>query len=87
MSDYYLRAESEAAMNASLLAAGLVDHDGNAMPGIDISVIGIVRKDGIAIPGWHVNIRSATGLLESQVSELPVIPVPAAPVRMWFDHA
>ena len=98
MSDYYLRATDEAAMNAALLAAAVTHREGNPYPGMELSVIGKISKptghvdaDGFPVygelPGWHVNLRVRGELLESQVAELPVIPVPAAPVRMWFDHA
>ena len=87
MSDYYLRATDEAAMNAALNAAAVIDSDGNPFPGMELSVIGVIAEDGQAIPGWHVNLRSRVELLDSQVAELPVIDKPRNPVRVWFDHA
>jgi hypothetical protein len=87
MSDYYLRATDEAAMNAALVASAVIDGDGNPFPGMELSVIGVIAKDGQAIPGWHVNLRSRVELLDSQVAELPVIDPPQNPVRVWFDHA
>jgi hypothetical protein len=87
MSDYYLRATDEAAMNAALLAAAVINSEGNPYPGMELSVIGKIVKDEQALPGWHVNLRTTVELLDSQVAELPVIDPPHNPVRVWFDHA
>jgi hypothetical protein len=87
MSDYYLRATDEAAMNAALNAAAVIDSEGNPFPGMELSVIGRIVKDEEAIPGWHVNLRTTVKLLDSQVEELPTIDPPQNPVRVWFDHA
>lgn len=86
MIDYYLRATDEAAMNAALNAAAVVDGEGNPFPGIELSVIGEITKDGKRVPGWHVNMRVANDLLGAQVAELPIIDPPQNPVRMWFDR-
>jgi hypothetical protein len=86
MIDYYLRATDEAAMNAALSAAAVVDGEGNPFSGIELSVIGEITKDGKRVPGWHVNMRAAGGLLGSQLAELPIIDPPQNPVRMWFDR-
>jgi hypothetical protein len=85
MSDYYLRATDEAAMNAALNAAAVIDSEGNPFPGMDISVIGVIVKDEQALPGWHANLRTTVDLLDSQIEELPVIDPPKHPVRLWFD--
>jgi hypothetical protein len=98
MSDYYLRATDEAAMNAALNAAAVIDSEGNPFPGMDLSVIGVIEKptgqidaDGYPVtqplPGFHVNLRTTVELLDSQVEELPTIDPPQNPVRVWFDHA
>jgi hypothetical protein len=87
MSDYYLRATDEAAMNAALNAAAVIDSEGNPFPGMELSIIGRIVKDEEALPGWHVNLRTTVELLDSQVEELPTIDPPQNPVRVWFDHA
>jgi hypothetical protein len=85
MSDYYLRATDEAAMNAALNAAAVIDSEGNPFPGMEVSIIGGIVKDGQALPGWHANLRTTVELLDSQIDELPVIDPPKHPVRVWFD--
>lgn len=96
MSDYYLRATDEAAMNAALLAAAVINSEGNPYPGMELSVIGKIAKptgqvdaEGSPIygelPGFHVNLRTTVDLLDSQVAELPAIAKPNNPVRVWFD--
>lgn len=85
MSDHYLRATDEDAMNAALLAAAVIDSEGNPYPGMELSVIGTIVKDEQALPGWHVNLRTRDELLDSQMAELPLIGPPQNPVRVWFD--
>ena len=85
MSDYYLRATDEAAMNAALLAAAVINSEGNPYPGMELSVIGKIVKDEQELPGFHVNLRTTVDLLDSQIAELPAIDKPNNPVRMWFD--
>jgi hypothetical protein len=85
MSDYYLRATDEAAMNAALNAAAVIDSEGNPFPGMELSVIGRIVKDEQALPGWHANLRVREELLPSQLAELPLIESPRHPVRVWFD--
>ena len=86
MSDHYLRASDEATMNDALRAAEVINEDGSPFPGMELSVIGEITKDGKRVPGWHVNLRAAGGLLDSQISKLPIIDPPQNPVRMWFDR-
>lgn len=85
MSDYYLRATDEAAMNAALLAAAVINSEGNPYPGMELSVIGKIVKDEQELPGWHINLRVTGELLDAQVAELPAIAKPNNPVRVWFD--
>ena len=97
MSDYYLKAETEAAMNTALVAAGLAYvEDGTLHPApfVSLDVIGPITRvtgydeDGEPIvqeyPEWHVNVRCA-GLTEEQEAELAglVIVPPETPFRVW----
>ena len=98
MSDYYLKAETEAAMNAALVAAGLAyEKDGTLFPApyVSLDVIGpITRVIGYdeagepivqEYPEWHVNVR-CSGLTEEQEAELAglVIVPPETPFRVWM---
>ena len=85
MSDYYLRATDEAAMNAALLAAAVTNSEGNLYPGMELSVIGTIVRDEVALPGYHANLRTTVDLLDAQLAELPTIDPPNNPVRVWFD--
>ena len=95
MSDYYLKAETEAAMNAALVAAGLAYVEDDALipaPYVSLDVIGpIVKWDysveppvEINYPEWHVNVRCG-GLTEEQEAKLDglVIVPPEQPFRVW----
>lgn len=66
--DYFLQATDEPTMNAALIAAGVMDDEGNPITGHVIDVIGtwFERTGGsdeepvmTHLPGWHVNVRSA----------------------------
>ena len=98
MSDYYLKAADEAAMNAALVAAGLAYVEDDALipaPYVSLDVIGpITRVTGYdeagepivqEYPEWHVNVRCA-GLTEEQEAELDglVIVPPETPFRVWM---
>lgn len=93
--DRYLRAATEADMNAALIDAGLAyDNEGALTPafGVSLDVIGpIVKWDysvdppvEITYPEWHVNVRSYD-ITEAQLAQLqPVIIVPPElPYRVW----
>jgi hypothetical protein len=95
MTDLYLKAATEAAMNAVLIEAGLAyDDNGVLTPASDVSldVIGsIVKWDysvkppvEIVYPEWHVNVRSFD-LTEEQIAQLQPVTVtpPQQPFRVW----
>ena len=95
MTDLYLKAPDEAAMNAALVAAGLAYVEDDALipaPYDSIDVIGpIVKWDysveppvEINYPEWHVNVRSYD-LTEEQLAALePVMIIPPEqPFRVW----
>ena len=87
MSDYMLRTDNYAAMEAALFAVGLVV-DGTDMygvatvipiSGISIDHIGAIPPktdiDGNPVspgdPRWHTNIRAVIELTEQQITALP----------------
>jgi hypothetical protein len=93
--DLYLKAATEADMNAALIAAGLAyEEDGTLVPApfVSLDVIGpIVKMDysveppvEIDYPEWHVNVRSYD-LTEEQLAELTdvIIIPPELPFRVW----
>ena len=95
MTDLYLKAPDEAAMNAALVAAGLAYVEDDALtpaPYVSLDVIGpIVKWDysveppvEINYPEWHVNVRSYD-LTEEQLAALePVMIIPPEqPFRVW----
>lgn len=94
MIDLYLRAATEAAMNAALIDAGLaVEQDGLMQPaeGVALDVIGtIIRIIGEdengepvteAVEGWHVNVRTTKAQVEGLAQFL--IEEPDQPYRVW----
>jgi len=97
MIDLYLKADTEADMNAALISAGLAyEEDGalHAAFGTSLDVIGPITRtighdengDPITetFPEWHVNVR-CSGLLpevEAQIEPLKIIP-PNHPYRVW----
>lgn len=93
--DYYLSAETEDAMNAALVEAGVArldDETGElaATEGNALSVIGYWMEPSVEgsdeepvmveVPGWHVNLRAVEPV------ELPkeiTISTPNTPWRVW----
>jgi hypothetical protein len=98
MSDYYLRANTKAAMQNAFLAAGItvqgidgemVDFDGIRL---DIGWIGpVVRPDPADPEGppivdsrYHANLRVSGDLEPEVLAELPILdPPPTVPMRVW----
>lgn len=86
--DYYLKAPTEAEMNETLIAAGVIDENGDPAPGVNVDVIvPFVRFDYSAeppaetvYPDWHVNIRSA---YELEGLDAFIIVPPEQPFRVW----
>jgi len=89
MRDYYLRTDTPEQMHDALLAAGVIDAQGQPRPGYHLSVVGYRYKRVLftetelvyeRLPGWHTNLRTAHDL------ELPP-PVeclnPRTPWRRW----
>ena len=95
MTDLYLKATTEAEMNAALTQAGvLVDIDGQLLPAVGVSVDTIgpfTRVDtsvtppvGTDYPDWHVNVRSYD-LTSDQLDMLAAFTLvpPLTPYRVW----
>lgn len=89
--DYFLKAESEAALWQALEAAGIVESiDGSFVKkqGYDLDIIGVIFKTTgeivEQIDGYHANIRTVSELTEEQIAVLPLIEAPSTPTRVWF---
>lgn len=98
MTDLYLKAADEAAMNAALVAAGLAYVEDDALipaPYVSLDVIGPITRvigydeDGDPItqeyPEWHVNVRCMFDLTEDQdaaIEGVKIVP-PEVPYRVW----
>lgn len=89
MIDHYLKTETEADMQAALIAAGITDAEGALQTGYVLDVIGIwtERTGGTdeepvytAVPGWHFNVRSVD-LIEWPASV--TVSAPVTPWRVW----
>lgn len=95
MQDFYLRTETEEAMD--LILAPL-DH----RPDIAIDVLGVIYKtpeplgevsdpdvqmpEPEALPGWHANVRFVGEPTEEEYALMSpaMIPAPATPRRVWL---
>jgi hypothetical protein len=91
MIDYFLRTSTKSNMEACLLAAGVAvrnasgdiigQWDGGR---IDIDFIGVIYNDGVVIDsGYHANLRVCGDLAQDQLDELPIIPAPTTPMRVF----
>lgn len=96
MTDLYLKAADEAAMNAALVAAGLLTETGEGnypAQGVSLDVIGPITRvigydeagDPITqeYPEWHVNVRA--DLTDEQIKDLAAVTIvpPEVPFRVW----
>ena len=92
MTDLYLKATTEEAMNAALLEAGVIDDEGNPAPDFCVDQIGPFSKvigydaEGEPIvedyPDWHTNLRGS--FTEEQLALLTPLSVePPVPYRVW----
>jgi hypothetical protein len=100
MKDYYLRADTPAALFATLEAAGLMqDVAGAPMPTgrAAVDVIGTIYDEpteaedgtitpGAAQPGYHCNLRvfQETDEIEAAIAEIVLDPPPATPYRVFW---
>ena len=99
MIDYYLRANTEAAMANAFLAAGITipTVDGQIIDGtvldyngirLDLGWIGpvtrIVDGEPVADSRFHANLRVSGELPPEVLAELPILnPPPTVPMRVW----
>lgn len=96
MIDYFLRTSTKSNMEACLLAAGVATRNASGdMIGqwnggrVDIDFIGkiygIVDKESVVIDErYHANLRVSGGeLTQDQLDELPIIPAPTTPMRVF----
>jgi hypothetical protein len=92
MIDLYLMTATEAEMTAALLAAGVIDDEGNPVSGVSLDHIGpFSRVTGydkadepivVDYPGWHTNLRG--NFSDEQLAELTPLSVePTVPHRVW----
>jgi len=92
MIDLYLKTLTEAEMTAALLAAGVIDDEGNPVSGVSLDHIGpFSRVTGydkadepivVDYPGWHTNLRG--NFSDEQLAELTPLSVePTVPHRVW----
>ena len=99
MIDYYLRANTEAAMANAFLAAGITipTVDGQIIDGtvldysgirLDLGWIGpvtrIVDEEPVTDSRFHANLRVAGELPPDVLAKLPILdPPPTVPMRVW----
>lgn len=98
MIDYYLRANTEAAMKNSFLAAGIevtgIDGEVADCNGILLAIgwLGPVSRPDPSDPEgppivdsrYHANLRAVGELPPEVLQELPILdPAPSNPVRVW----
>lgn len=87
MTDYCTKTPTEADFNAVMLAAGLIDEEGNpASYTVLIDRIGpITLADGTVYPEYYTNVRLLFDPTEEQNAALKAISIdPSAPqYRVW----
>lgn len=92
MTDLYLKATTEEAMNAALLEAAVIDDEGNPTQDFCVDQIGPFSKvigydaenEPIVenYPDWHTNLRGSFD--EEQLTLLTPLSVePPVPYRVW----
>ena len=83
MMDLFLATPTETEMTAALIAAGIIDAEGNPPTGISVDQIGpFVLDDGTEYPDWHTNLRGTFN--EEQLDMLaPLLVNPSSPYRIF----
>ena len=86
MIDYFLRTSTKSNMESCLLAAGVATRNASGdMIGqweggrVDIDFIGAADGDS----RYHANLRVCGELAQDQLDELPIIPAPTTPMRVF----
>ena len=91
MIDYFLRTSTKSNMEACLIAAGIATRnasgdiigqwDGGR---VDIDFIGSIYFEGDVVDSrYHANLRVCGDLAQDQLDELPIIPAPTTPMRVF----
>jgi hypothetical protein len=91
MIDYFLRTSTKSNMEACLIAAGVATRnasgdiigqwDGGR---VDIDFIGSIYFEGDVVDSrYHANLRVCGDLAQDQLDELPIIPAPTTPMRVF----
>lgn len=91
MIDYFLRTSTKSNMESCLLAAGIATRNasgdiiGQWQGGrVDIDFIGSIYSDGEVVDSrYHANLRVCGELSQDQLDELPIIPAPTTPMRVF----
>ena len=90
MTDLYLKTLTEADMDAALVAAGVIDDEGNPTPDFSVDQIGPFTRWDYSVeppvetvyPDWHTNLRGSFD--EDQLALLTPFSVePPVPYRVW----
>ena len=86
MTDYYLRTFTKSNMEACLIAAGIATRNASGEivaqwdgGRVDIDFIGAADGDS----RYHANLRVCGDLTQDQIDELPIIPAPTTPMRVF----
>ena len=90
MTDYFLRTSTKSNMEACLIAAGIATRNasgdiiGQWNGRVDIDFIGSIYSDGEVVDSrYHANLRVCGDLAQDQIDELPIIPAPSTPMRVF----
>ena len=91
MIDYFLRTSTKSNMEACLIAAGVATRNasgdiiGQWQGGrVDIDFIGSIYFEGDVVDSrYHANLRVCGDLSQDQLDELPIIPAPSTPMRVF----
>ena len=86
MINYFLRTSTKSNMESCLIAAGIATRNASGdMIGqweggrVDIDFIGAADGDS----RYHANLRVCGDLSQDQLDELPIIPAPTTPMRVF----
>ena len=91
MIDYFLRTSTKSNMEACLIASGVATRNasgdiiGQWQGGrVDIDFIGSIYFEGDVVDSrYHANLRVCGDLSQDQLDELPIIPAPSTPMRVF----
>ena len=91
MIDYFLRTSTKSNMESCLIAAGVATRNASGEivaqwdgGRVDIDFIGSIYSDGEVVDSrYHANLRVCGDLAQDQLDELPIIPAPTTPMRVF----